>query len=102
MGLYGGFLMISVMKSTSSLLLSPLQVSADGEIALYQACQRAGITLLSIAHRPALRSFHSVIVHFDGSHAGAGYRIETMDNKTSMSTSSTDLRTSVSSLLGRK
>lgn len=55
------------------------QVSADGEVALYKACQAAGITLLSIAHRPALKAFHSVIVHFDGSHAGSGYSVEVVE-----------------------
>lgn len=30
-------------------------------------CVRAGITMLSIGHRPALREHHSVIVEFDGS-----------------------------------
>ncbi|KAL4857317.1 ABC transporter D family member 2 [Chlorella vulgaris] len=39
-------------------------VSADGEEQL--ACVRAGITMLSIGHRPALRRFHSVKVEFDG------------------------------------
>lgn len=42
-------------------------VSADGETKLYTECVRAGITLLSIGHRPALRRFHSVAVHFEGS-----------------------------------
>ncbi len=45
-----------------------------------QELQRAGITFLSIAHRPTLRRFHSRIVHFDGSLAGSGgglgWRIE--------------------------
>jgi ABC-type uncharacterized transport system fused permease/ATPase subunit len=27
---------------------------------------RAGVTMLSIGHRPALRQFHSEIVEFDG------------------------------------
>lgn len=58
-----------------------LQVSADGEVALYKACQAAGITLLSIAHRPALKAFHSVIVHFDGSHAGSGYSVEVAEGE---------------------
>lgn len=31
------------------------------------ACVRAGITMLSIGHRPALRKFHSSVVRFDGS-----------------------------------
>ncbi|KAF5827476.1 P-loop containing nucleoside triphosphate hydrolase protein [Dunaliella salina] len=39
-------------------------VSADGEFKLYEACERSGITLLSIAHRPALKRFHDVIIHF--------------------------------------
>ena len=29
-----------------------------------QACERSGITFLSIAHRPALKRFHHVIIHF--------------------------------------
>ena len=36
------------------------------QVQLYQAALAAGITLLSIGHRPALRNFHSVAVHFDG------------------------------------
>ena len=53
-------------------------VSADGEVKLYQALERAGITFLSIAHRPALRSFHSFIIHFDGGveRNGLGWRLE--------------------------
>ncbi|KAL4450021.1 hypothetical protein ABPG77_010690 [Micractinium sp. CCAP 211/92] len=39
-------------------------VSADGESKLYGALVRAGITMVSIGHRPALRRFHSVAVHF--------------------------------------
>ena len=42
------------------------QVSADGELRLYEACVRAGITLLSIAHRPSLKRFHHYVVHFEG------------------------------------
>lgn len=53
-------------------------VSADGEVTLYEALQGAGITFLSIAHRPALRRFHSFIVHFDGGveNNGLGWRLE--------------------------
>ena len=31
-----------------------------------QECVKAGITMLSIGHRPALKQFHSTIVTFDG------------------------------------
>lgn len=54
-------------------------VSADGEAKLYEACVKRGITMLSIAHRPALKQFHSTIVHFDGTQAGQGWSIETID-----------------------
>lgn len=53
-------------------------VSADGEIKLYEACIHAGITLLSIAHRPALKKYHSTVVYVDGSvnRTGRGWKIE--------------------------
>eukprot|EP00850_Spirogloea_muscicola_P018656 SM000173S03025 [mRNA] locus=s173:214507:219530:+ [translate_table: standard] len=41
-------------------------VSADGEEHLYKLLQEAGITMLSIAHRPALKSYHQAILTFDG------------------------------------
>jgi len=47
------------------------QVSADGEMRLYEACSQAGITLLSIAHRPSLKRFHQLVVHFDGAASGS-------------------------------
>ena len=53
-----------------------LQVSADGEQVLYQALQDAGITMLSIAHRPALRQFRQFVVHFDGSQTAKGWKLE--------------------------
>ncbi|DBB16523.1 TPA: hypothetical protein ACH3X3_014788 [Trebouxia sp. C0006] len=56
-------------------------VSADGEVKLYGACVQRGITMLSIAHRPALKKFHSTIVHFDGTQAGQGWSIEKIENK---------------------
>lgn len=52
------------------------QVSADGERVLYEALSRAGITMLSIAHRPSLRKFHHFVVHFDGTQEGSGWRLE--------------------------
>lgn len=53
-------------------------VSADGELRLYEAASRAGVTLLSIGHRPTLKKFHQLVVHFDGSVAsnGKGWWIE--------------------------
>jgi ABC-type uncharacterized transport system fused permease/ATPase subunit len=47
-------------------------VSADGELKLYQELTAAGVTCLSIAHRPALRRFHSQVVHFDGTVSKVG------------------------------
>ncbi|KAG1675038.1 hypothetical protein FOA52_002695 [Chlamydomonas sp. UWO 241] len=55
-------------------------VSADGEVQLYEALARAHVTCLSIAHRPALRRFHTQIVHFgsgvDDSGKGLGWSLE--------------------------
>jgi ABC-type uncharacterized transport system fused permease/ATPase subunit len=47
-------------------------VSADGEVKLYEACMAAGITLLSIAHRPTLKRFHQLVVHIDGTVSTTG------------------------------
>lgn len=57
-------------------LMLSVQVSADGEEVLYKACMNAGITMLSIGHRPALRKYHQVIVHFDGTQSGRGWSLE--------------------------
>ena len=57
-----------------------MQVSADGEMVLYKALVKAGITLLSIAHRPALKRFHHAIVHFHGSQDGDGWHLEELDS----------------------
>lgn len=56
-------------------------VSADGEVKLYQELHKAGITCLSIAHRPALRRFHCTAVHFDGGveKNGRGWWIEDLE-----------------------
>lgn len=56
-----------------------LQVSADGEMVLYKALVKAGITLLSIAHRPALKRFHHAIIHFEGVQQGDGWHLEELD-----------------------
>lgn len=50
----------------------PPQVSSDGELKLYEACINAGITLLSIAHRPTLKRFHQLVVHIDGTVSTTG------------------------------
>ena len=39
-------------------------LSSCAQAALYQACKDAGITLLSIGHRPAIKKFHSAVIHF--------------------------------------
>ena len=52
------------------------QVSADGEQKLYEACLKANITLLSIAHRHSLKRFHSLVIKFDGSQSGDGWSVE--------------------------
>lgn len=36
-------------------------MSAEGEVRLYSECVKAGITMLSIGHRPALKRFHSLV-----------------------------------------
>ena len=51
-------------------------VSADGEQILYSACVKAGITMLSIGHRPALRKYHSLVVHLEGQGTGKGWHLE--------------------------
>lgn len=56
-------------------------VSADGERTLYSACVRVGITMLSIGHRPALRDFHSLVVHFEGQAGGKGWHLERLRDR---------------------
>ena len=53
-------------------------MSADGEVKLYEAVTKAGITALSIAHRPQLRKFHSLGIIFEGITAStpSGWRAE--------------------------
>ena len=38
-------------------------VNMEGEHLLYTACREAGISVLSIGHRPSLRQFHQTIIH---------------------------------------
>ncbi|GFR51705.1 hypothetical protein Agub_g14150 [Astrephomene gubernaculifera] len=65
-------------------------VSADGELRLYGECIRAGVTFLSIAHRPALKRFHSTVIHFDAnvSKTGRGWWSETLEESATPATAS--------------
>lgn len=54
-------------------------VSADGEEKLYKELHKSGITMLSIAHRPAVKKYHSMIVHIDGGQSSSGWRLERLD-----------------------
>ena len=47
-------------------------LNKDGEADLYGAVVAAGVTVLSIAHRPALKKFHQRVVHFDGVRGAKG------------------------------
>eukprot|EP01024_Parvocaulis_polyphysoides_P028714 TRINITY_DN25901_c0_g1_i1.p3 TRINITY_DN25901_c0_g1~~TRINITY_DN25901_c0_g1_i1.p3 ORF type:complete len:165 (+),score=35.04 TRINITY_DN25901_c0_g1_i1:144-638(+) len=48
-------------------------VSAEGEQLLYRACVDAGITMVSIAHRPAVAQFHQIVLEFDKSKFEQGW-----------------------------
>ena len=69
------------MSITLYIPASLSQVSADGEVKLYEACVARNITLLSIAHRPTLKRFHQLVVHVDGtvSSTGKGWWTEELD-----------------------
>lgn len=58
-------------------------VSADGEENLYKNLHESGITLLSIAHRSALKKYHSAALYLDGSNGGCGWKYERLDTETS-------------------
>ena len=71
------------MSDLEDLGLCIMQVSADGEETLYKALSKAGITMLSIAHRASLKKYHNFVVHFDGSQQGSGWRLEELRQGTS-------------------
>lgn len=51
-------------------------VSVDGETKLYAACKEAGISVLSIGHRPSLKQFHTTVIHFGDPDDASGWRME--------------------------